>query len=145
MTISTSISRHTRAADDYLGLIRRFPLRAIHSDADLRTAYAVIDPLALKGTRPGGLSQGESDYLDALCILCKEYEDQHVDMKSGHADAVDVLKALMGERGMNASDLGKLLGNRSLGGAILRRECALSKNHIRVLATHFRVTADVLL
>ena len=40
---------------------------------------------------------------------------------------------------MTASDLGRLLGNRTLGAAILAGRRNLSKAHIKKLAEHFKV------
>ncbi len=46
---------------------------------------------------------------------------------------------------MNVSDLGRLLGDRSLGPKILNGDRALSKAHIKLLAKHFNVSPAVLL
>jgi antitoxin component HigA of HigAB toxin-antitoxin module len=46
---------------------------------------------------------------------------------------------------MNASELGRLLGHRQLGAAILRGERQLSKAHIRALADHFHINPRALL
>lgn len=46
----------------------------------------------------------------------------------------------MEESGMNANDLGKLLGHRQLGSAILRGERNPSKKHIKILSEHFHVS-----
>jgi antitoxin component HigA of HigAB toxin-antitoxin module len=51
----------------------------------------------------------------------------------------------MDEHGMNESDLGRLLGDRSLGHRILSGERELSKVHIRVLAEHFSLNPAALL
>ena len=40
---------------------------------------------------------------------------------------------------MTASDLGRLLGNRTLGAAILSGQREMSKNHVKNLADHFKV------
>ena len=56
-----------------------------------------------------------------------------------------VLRYLMDDRRMNASDLGRLLGDRSLGPKILNGDRDLSKAHIRTLARHFHVSPAVLL
>jgi antitoxin component HigA of HigAB toxin-antitoxin module len=49
------------------------------------------------------------------------------------------------DRGMNASDLGRLVGKRSLGLKILNGDRGLSKAHIKILAKHFHVSPAVLL
>ena len=46
---------------------------------------------------------------------------------------------------MSESDLGRLLGDRSLGHRILAGERELSKAHIRTLAAHFRLNPAALL
>lgn len=46
---------------------------------------------------------------------------------------------------MTASDLGNLLGSRSLGSKILRGERELSKTHLRMLAERFKVDAGLFL
>jgi antitoxin component HigA of HigAB toxin-antitoxin module len=132
--------------DDYLQLVRRHPLKAIRNDAELRSAYKVIDPLSV--IDEDKLSAAQGDYLFALTDLVWAYEQQRhrVDLAAGdRADGIDVLKALMEERGMNASDLGRLLGKRQLGSAILRRERELSKAHVLKLAAWFGVSTDMLL
>jgi hypothetical protein len=57
-------------------------------------------------------------------------------------DEVDYDNAIE-QNGMNASALGELLGNRSLGSKILREERELSKEHIRKLCERFAVSADL--
>jgi antitoxin component HigA of HigAB toxin-antitoxin module len=46
---------------------------------------------------------------------------------------------------MTSSALGELLGHRSLGSKLLRGKRQLSKTHIRILADHFKVRADLFL
>jgi antitoxin component HigA of HigAB toxin-antitoxin module len=55
----------------------------------------------------------------------------------------EMLRYLMQGRAMSASDLGRLLGERSLGAAVLRGDRELSKAHIRTLSGHFRVSPAV--
>ena len=58
---------------------------------------------------------------------------------------VELIRSLMEEHGMSESDLGRLLGDRSLGHRILSGERELSKVHIRVLANHFSLNPAALL
>ncbi|MFI5381812.1 MAG: hypothetical protein ACHRHE_21145, partial [Tepidisphaerales bacterium] len=58
---------------------------------------------------------------------------------------IDVLKELLDERGLSPSDLGRILGSRTLGSAILRRQRQLSKSHILTLTRYFGASADLLL
>jgi HTH-type transcriptional regulator/antitoxin HigA len=58
---------------------------------------------------------------------------------------ISILKHLLDSNEMNASQLGELLGNRSLGSKILRGERELSKTHIRLLAERFKVSPALFL
>ncbi|HUO07700.1 MAG TPA: transcriptional regulator [Phycisphaerae bacterium] len=129
--------------DDYLDLVKRFPLRVIRSERELDAAAAVAMKLAIKGEEQ--LSDGETEYLDVLDRLNEDYEEQHHVMPVGKASALERLRALVKEAGMGASDLGRLLGNRSLGSLLLSGRREVSKAHIRVLADHFRVEAGYFL
>ena len=56
------------------------------------------------------------------------------------------LQHLLDAHGMSAADLARLLDiHRTLGAMILRGERKLTLNHVRTLARHFGVSADVFL
>lgn len=145
----TNLAIHKRAGkhrDDYFELVMRHPLKTIRSDQEWRAALKVLDPLSV--IDEDKLTPGQADYLMALTDLVWAYEQQHhpVDLSQGdHADGIDVLRMLLEENGLNASDLGRLLGKRQLGSAILRRERELSKAHVLTLAAHFGISTDLLL
>jgi HTH-type transcriptional regulator / antitoxin HigA len=139
-----SKSRHRSVRDDYLELIKRFPLVPIRNDRQLRESYHVLDRLAVKGAEPGTLSPGERDYLAVLMDLVEKYEDAHHPLPD-FATGTQALAYLLEQHEMSASDLGRLLGNRALGAAILRGERQLSKAHIVQLSEHFKVSADLFL
>jgi antitoxin component HigA of HigAB toxin-antitoxin module len=138
--------RLAAARDDYFQLLLAHPLKAIRNDADLRAAYKILDPLSI--IDEDKLTPGQADYLLTLTDLIWAYEQQHhpIDLSHGdYADGVDLLEMLLKEKGLTASDLGRILGKRQLGSAILRRERQLSKAHVVKLASHFGVSADLLL
>jgi HTH-type transcriptional regulator / antitoxin HigA len=59
---------------------------------------------------------------------------------------LDALKYLLKEHGKSAADLSRILDtSRNLGVMILRDERKLTLNHVRTLARHFGVSADVFL
>ena len=60
--------------DDYLDLMRPFPLRAICTDAELDRAMRVVRKLAIRGE--GNLLPGEQDYLETLTILIEDFDRQ---------------------------------------------------------------------
>jgi HTH-type transcriptional regulator/antitoxin HigA len=82
-------------------------------------------------------TRDQEDYLETLCLLIETYEDAHHAIATSDLDPVEILKAILEDHAMSASDLGRILGNRSLGGAILRRERQLSKAHIQALCQRF--------
>jgi HTH-type transcriptional regulator/antitoxin HigA len=136
-------SKQAKIDHDYLELVRQFPLIPIRSESCFKEAMKVIDELSV--IVEGKLKPGQSDYLMVLTDLVEKYEDAHCPLEEGFDDGVEALKYLLDQREMTASDLGRLLGNRQMGAAILRRSRQLSKANLLKLAAHFNVTADLLL
>lgn len=114
------------------------PLKPIHNDDELDEATELSRRLVEKEEAHGSLKQAESDYLEALLILIEHYEDENYPMGE-LATPRERLAYLVKQAGMNASDLGRFLGNRPLGGKLLSGERELSKAHIRKLADRFHV------
>lgn len=141
--MATTKTKPARVADDYLELIRQFPLTPIRNDRHLQEAFAMIDRLAI--IDEDKLTAGQADYLMVLSDLVEKYESQHHPIDLTHLDGVAILQHLLDENGLGASDLGRLLGNRQLGSAILRRQRQLSKTHIVKLCERFKVSADLFL
>jgi HTH-type transcriptional regulator/antitoxin HigA len=123
-----------RMPKHYAGLVRMFPPRPIHDKVDLANATEVIDAMAGHDLTPD-----QEDYLELLSDLVGKYEDQHFPIALPRTTPLQRLRYVMEEAGMTGSDLGRLLGNRGLGSLILRGQRQLSKNHIRILAEHFRL------
>jgi len=121
--------------EDYAGLVAFYPLRPLHDKVDFNNAYEVA--MAMAGH---DLTPDQEDYLDVLTTLINQYDELHNVQPLPDIDALGMLKFLMEQRDMNASDLGRLLGQRELGSKILREERELSKTHIRKLANHFHVS-----
>jgi len=124
----------------FAGLSRMLPPRPIHNEADYDNAIEMLDSL-------GGfdLNPDQDDYLVVMTTLVGEYEDEHHAIDTSDATGLPALKFLLEQNNMTGSDLGNLLGNRSLGSKILRGERELSKNHIRILAQRFKVDAGLFL
>ena len=116
------------------------PPRPIRDDVDLANATEIIDRLA-----GFALNADQEDYLEALSTFVEAYEAQRFPMDDSRITPLDALKAPLGEHGMTASDLGRLLGYRTLGAAILAGRRDLSKAHIKKLAEHFKVEPGVFL
>lgn len=127
---------HTdRIPTTFLGLQKRFlVLRPIHEEPDYQNALEVAKELASRAE----LTTEQADYLQVLATLIAEYEEKHIEM-SRHSPQ-EILKFLAEENGMSGSDLGRILGSRTLGPALLRGRRSLSKTHIKKLADHFSVS-----
>ena len=114
--------------------------RKIHDDAELGAAQEIMDVLAVLPTR----TPDQDDYLETLAELVDAYEEHAV--KFTQRPGLETLKFLLAENGLTASDLSRLLGTDiSLGYRILDGERNLTTKHIKRLAQHFHVGAEVFL
>ena len=138
----------TRGTDAYLEryfeLCGEFPLAPIRSKTELRAANGIAGELAVRGEDV--LAPAELDYLEVLSDLIEDYEQKTLpDLTADAGDGVDILQSFLEDHGMTASDLGRLLGNRSLGSKILRRERRLTETHMRVLGQRFGTSPGIFL
>jgi HTH-type transcriptional regulator/antitoxin HigA len=113
-------------------------IHPIRSDADHHEALGRIE--ALWGAKAG---TPEGDELEVLVTLVEAYEESRFQFPP--ADSVDVLRAVMEERGLGQSDFAKLIGSRSRASEILNRKRALSLDQIRAIRTAWRIPADALI
>jgi len=123
--------------EQYLALVRAFPLVSIHSDAHLDEAVAVIDQLLDIPKR----STAEEEYLQALTDLVEVYENAHVVIPA--MSGLDALRFLMEENGLTQADLVPDFGTRSIVSEVLAGKRHLALTHIARLAERFGVPADV--
>lgn len=122
----------------YAELVALFPLRPLHDEVDYDNALEIAETLV----GSANLSDDQADYLDILADIIQKYETVRHSI-GGRGTPLDTLKRMLKEQGLGGSDLGRLFGNRQLGGAILRGERQLSKTHIRILAEYFKVSTDL--
>lgn len=116
----------------------------IRTESEARAADAVIDALAPRGE--DALSEAEADYLEIVSDVVEDYERRTLaDLAAAGGDVIDLLQSFLDDHGMSASDLGNLLGNRSLGSKLLRRERQLSKGHMLILGKRFGVDPGLFL
>jgi HTH-type transcriptional regulator/antitoxin HigA len=125
----------------YRELCELYLPRPIHDDAQDEEATAMMNALAVF-TR---LNAEQQDYLDVLTEFVDEY-DQGKKIRWPKISGLDSLKYLLEEHEMSAADLSRILGtSRNLGAMILRGERQLTLAHVRTLAKHFSVSADLFL
>jgi len=128
-----------RLPKDYAGLCRILTPRPIHDKVEFQNVTEITDAMAGHELTPD-----QEDYFDLLCRLIEDYEKDRV--QAPETTALEALQHLVNAHGLNAADLARLLGvHRTLGAMILRGERKLTLNHVRTLARHFGVSADVFL
>jgi HTH-type transcriptional regulator / antitoxin HigA len=120
-------------------LYAQYPIRPIHDEVDLDNAMEVADRLAVLSKR----TDDQNDYLELLSDAIEKYEKEHHPINTQKLDPIETLRLLMQQRSMNASDLGRVLGNRSLGTKIIKRRRKLSQSNISALCKHFAVGPQV--
>ena len=125
----------------FTDLVALLPPHVIRDEADYDNVIEFMDKLL---ARPK-LTKGQTEFFETWSVLIGAYEDVHHAIDTSDISGLDSLKYLLEQSGMNASDLGNLLGNRSLGSKILRGERELSKAHLRILADRFKVEAGLFL
>ncbi len=115
------------------------PLRPLHNKKEHNKAVKAASLLASQNV----LNKDQQDYLESLSLVIKSYEQKHFAIDTSNITPIEVVKYLLDENEMNASDLGKLFGDRPLGWRILKGQRELSKTHIRTLCEHFKVSPAV--
>ena len=134
--------RYQDLPKDYGSLCREILLpRPIHDVADYDNTVEVSDAMVLF---QDDFTPDQRDYFDLLCNLIEDYDAEHV--KWPKLKGREILQHLLDERDLAAADLSRILnGSRNLGAMILRGERNLTLAHIRKLAAHFKVGAEVFL
>jgi HTH-type transcriptional regulator/antitoxin HigA len=118
-------------------LIRLMPPQAIMDDVQNENTTEMIDRLMAAGK----LTQGQELYLETLVQLVQAYEAAHHPI--GTRKGIATLKHLLEEHGMSASDLARLLGvHPSMGSKLLKRQRALTVDHLKILSARFRVRPE---
>ncbi len=125
--------------DEYLSLVRAFPLVSIRDDAYLKEALAAIDVMLDLPHR----SEAQETYLSALTDLVETYETAHVVFPP--RTGLDALRFLMESNELRQEDLAPIFGTKSVVSEVLneRRERKLTLEHVKKLAAYFHVSPAV--
>ncbi len=125
--------------DEYLSLVRAFPLASIRDDAHLKEALAAIDVMLDLPDR----SEAQETYLSALTDLVETYETAHVVFPP--RTGLDALRFLMESNSLKQEDFVSIFGTKSIVSEVLneRRERKLTLEHVKKLAAYFHVSPAV--
>ncbi|MBL9149865.1 MAG: transcriptional regulator [Phycisphaerae bacterium] len=133
----TKRDHKTKLPGRFEDLVQLMPPQAIVDDVQCDNTTEMIDRLMASGT----LTHGQESYMETLVQLVQAYEAAHHEIKA--RKGIATLKHLLDENGMNASDLARLLGvHASMGSKILKRERALTVDHLKLLSARFKVRAE---
>lgn len=113
-------------------------VRPIRTEEDHRAALAEIE--ALWNAAPGS---PEDDRLDVLATLVNAYEEERFPIAA--STPVEVVKEVMNARGYTQKDLAEVLGSAPRASEILSGRREFSLQHIRALATRWRIPAGALI
>jgi antitoxin component HigA of HigAB toxin-antitoxin module len=138
---SSSRLAPTRLPDTFEALSALAKPRAIASAGEHDRAIAVIDALMSAGR----LNREQRSYLETLVQLVEAYESKHhAILATSATGAVATLRHLLDASDLTSADLSRILGvHRSMGSKLLNGSRALTVAHVRVLADHFAVGAEV--
>ena len=85
----------------------------------------------------------ESDELDILLLLIKDYEDRHYPISA--PDPIEVIKLKLEEKGLKQKDLEHIIGSKSYVSQILSGKKELTLKMVRGLHQYLGISADILL
>ncbi|WP_298220950.1 helix-turn-helix domain-containing protein [Flavobacterium sp.] len=85
----------------------------------------------------------ESDELDLLMVLVKDYDDKHYELPE--LDALEVIKYKMQEMGMKAKDLEPIIGSKGHVSSILSGKREITLKMAQKLKNYFSIPAEVFL
>jgi len=117
---------------------KRDKIWAIRSEEDYDRMLSDVQPLMMEAAK--NPDKPLSELLQIKIALIEHYESRYHRIETSDFTPVEILKDLLEHHNMHSSDLGRLLGDRSLGSRILSGKRALSKRHIQILAKHFNVS-----
>lgn len=115
-------------------------IRPIRSEEQYDEALAKVYTLMQKDIKEGSK---QSDELEVLSILIKEYENEHYPVPK--PNPLDAIRFRMEQMNMSESELSEILGHRSRKSEVLSGKRKLSLTMIRKLADRLHIPAEVLI
>lgn len=86
-------------------------------------------------------TKNTGDEIELLTFLIEKWDEEHNAVLT--QDPVEILKSLVAENNLKPQDLTKILGvSKGLVSGILNYRRGLSKENIRILSSHFKVSQE---
>jgi HTH-type transcriptional regulator/antitoxin HigA len=124
--------------DDYLELVKAFPLRVIRSDVEHEEAVTVLSRLV--GRENATLTDGARQYADALARFIQDYDQKEYPLLETKRSPLEKLKYLLQESGLTPGQLARVIGaSQPLVSHILTGKRNLTTAHMRKLGEHFKI------
>ena len=115
------------------------PLRPIRSIAAHTQAVRMLSALG----QLERMNRDQSEYFEVLADLVERGERRRWPIDAASVSVRETLRSFLADHGMTASDLGRLLGERTLGHKVLTGKRKLTTAQVRTLANHFHVSTDL--
>ena len=112
--------------------------KVLKTEADYNKA--AVRMMEIFHAKPG---TAESDELDLLIVLVKDYDDKHYLLPE--LNALEVIKYKMSEMGMKAKDLEPIIGSKGHVSAILSGKREITLKMAQKLKNYFSIPAEVFL
>ena len=138
--MKTARKNHFHFADlprEYAALCRFHLPRPIHDKGEYEAVLEIAGAFAGFEDK---MTADQADYFELLTTLLEAWEAAHD--KWHNPTPLSLLKHLLEDHAMTASDLSRLLGaSRQLGPMILRGERSITADHARAFGMHFGLPA----
>jgi HTH-type transcriptional regulator/antitoxin HigA len=123
--------------DEYRALLMAYPPRPVENETELpQLEERIWELLAVDSRTPA-----QEAYLTLLSGLVERWESEHVVIPP--VTGVELVKALLLERGLRQKDLVPVFGTESIVSEVLSGKRELQAKHIEALADFFRVSPAV--
>jgi HTH-type transcriptional regulator/antitoxin HigA len=119
---------------EYIRLVEQFPPVKIRTAEQAKATESRIEVLLAQPN----LSQAEEAYVDLLSDLLADWEDATV--KIPDIDGVELLRALLEDRGLRQKDLVGVFATESVASEVIAGRRELSRKHIEGLARFFKIS-----
>lgn len=119
------------------GLVRLMPPMTVRDDVQHANTVQMIDRL-MQIQRP---TEGQTAYAETLVDLVEAYESKRHAFGLSDMTGLRLLKHVLHEADLSASDLARLVGvHPTMGSKILNGERKLTWTHAKALGSHFRLS-----